>query len=234
MKNGAILSLFVLLAGCGGGSGDPSTSNIYAQLFIRAEGSGQSKVMAIMRLGGMESDSFLELQEGDHLIAWQEGESAQMQRREWRGMVSYDAYFTGDMANTSFRIEFKRTIDEGAPSSTVSLPFEFSVLTPSPGTTFSRASETILVSWAPSRSRDYLLVTIEGDCIEPYSSGLAPDTGTFYITANSIQLSDDASWDICTATMEIALTRVGTLDPAYGGGYFYGQQIRTVEIHSGP
>ncbi len=234
MKNRVIISFVALLTACGGGSGDPSTSNIYAQLFIRAEGSGQSRVMAIMRLGGAESDSFLELQDGDHLIAWQEGEFAEMQRREWRGMVSYDAYFTGDMANTGFKIEFKRTIDGGAPSSSVSLPFEYSVLTPTPGTTFSRSGETIMVTWAPSGSRDYVLVTIEGECIEPYSSGLAPDTGRFSITPNSIQLLEDASWDICTATMEVALTRVGTRDPAYGGGYFYGQQVRTVAINSGP
>ena len=65
--------------------------------------------------------------------------------------------------DTEFAIAFLREVDEGAPSSVVSLPAKFEITEPASDTTFSRETDDITIAWdvtdgAPMRA------DITGDC----------------------------------------------------------------------
>lgn len=209
------------------GSGAVMTSSMYADLSVIGMGDGISHVRAALRIGSMQSATFVELQPGDTLTATSAGKMQQLVRTaDPLGIFYYAGTFTGDLPGTSFTIAFSRQSDVSAPSSQTVLPLQVTHLMPLAGTPVSR-SRNIQLSWdaLTGGSSDLVDISLTGTCIFGLSLLNQPDSGQAVIVANQIKADPTDPTATCDVQIVVARKRKGTVDPAFGaGGAFYGIQ----------
>ena len=212
------------------------TSGIHADIDVTATGTGQTEVSTWLRVGA-SSNTFLDLSDGDELIASKGTESKKMTRREVFGSVTYNATFDADAAETEFKVAFERENDVSAPNSHGTLPAAFSLTAPAAAASFARATDTITITWDPSGASDRMHVAANGTCIQAYDVDLDGDPGTATINPSAFKEPTDAEQQgkTCDVTIELRRTRPGTVDSAYGeGGDFISRQVRSRKISSKP
>lgn len=245
MRNTRILLALVPLALGGAAceqvdSDEVATDAIHATMRITATGNGESNARTWLKVGGANSNTYLDLTERDALIAYADQDSASMARDNSLGVISYVANFATDAEETPFKISFFRTHEEGAecngvsaPNSTVNLPAPFSITSPVPSTTYSRQSDAIPLAWDNAGRSDAMTWSATGDCIESsFDNPISGDPGTYTFDAGTFMTQSTAG---CAVTITLERTRSGTLDPAYGeGGTIRAAQIRSVQINSQP
>ena len=127
-------------------SGDILTSGMYGAISARADGTGQTRVATSLYLGNPINLNFIELSAGDQLFVSHNGQDVVPMEESVLNIVSYTAWFTTEAENEEFVVSFERTVDAGAPSSTVTLPAPFTLVAPSAS---SRAA-VLTVTWSPS------------------------------------------------------------------------------------
>ncbi len=229
-----IVALNGLLACENVDSSDVMTSGVYADINATADGSGHTLVQTSLRVGGAHSNTFLDLVDDDKLTVSQGDDVQQMERQSLFAKVWYEKSFAVDAADTPFTIAFTRTVDQGAPNSSLTLPAPFEISAPAEDAHFSRMSDDIVVSWDPAGSTDSMRLSLDGNCIRILQKDLSGDDGQYTIAHDDIELSSDADEGTsCTLTLTLQRRRVGQLDPGYGeGGQITGMQTRTIEIQS--
>ena len=211
-----------------------TTAGVYADITAMADGSGSTRTTAILKVGGATSNTYLDLIEADTLEATQGEETQTMSKVSVGDYREYIADFNVDEVDTEFAIAFLREVDEGAPSSVVSLPAKFEITEPASDATFSRETDDITIAWdvtdgAPMRA------DITGDCFYVDDIDIDVDDGTVSFAAGSLEAYEDQEDETCDAVISVWRTRVGDLDPSYGeGGVANGVQVRTVSVLSGP
>lgn len=240
----SLLGVAALAAGCASAdSGDVNTDAIYGDLEVTSGGAGTTTAKAALKVGGAASNTFLDLEPGDTLLATANEETKVMQRMELLGAVWYESVFATSSAGTAFRIAFLRTHTGGdectgasAPDSNVTLPAPFAITSPAQDTSFSRTADAITVDWSPSGESDPMSWSIAGNCIvSQYGNALPSDDGTLTIPAGSIQPQESQGATSCQATITLHRSRDGNLDPNYGeGGRIRARQERTLRILSAP
>ncbi|MBN2359376.1 MAG: hypothetical protein JXR83_07970 [Deltaproteobacteria bacterium] len=211
------------------------TDGIHADITVTATGNGQTEVGASMRVGSA-SNTYLNLSGADQLFAIKGSERKKMTERQLLGAVWYTATFDSDEAETEFAVSFEREVDASAPNSHGTLPAAFSLTAPAASAEFSRANDTITITWEPSAGPDRIHVAADGSCIKPYNDDLDGDPGTTTINPNTFKEPDDEDLQgkDCKVTIELRRTRSGDVDPAFEGGDFVARQVRTVQINSKP
>jgi hypothetical protein len=240
MHRQPIAALLVLatcvVAGCSQVDSDAvRTSGIYADLSIEADGSGGSLTRASLKVGGNNSNTFINLSSGDSLVTRVGSTSYPMVRQEALGVVWYQAVPPVDTANTAFRVSFLRNDDVSAPNSDVTLPAPFTITAPAPGSVFSRTSQAVVITWSGSGAADPLTWQVTGDCIVSQYGNQVSDVGTLTIPAGAIQPRANQGATNCTAQIRFHRTRAGSVDPAYGeGGELHARQTRFISILSTP
>ncbi|MDQ2647067.1 MAG: hypothetical protein M3020_24900 [Myxococcota bacterium] len=216
MRSGVlgVFGLVFLALGCKESveSTDIRTTGIYPEITVEAEGNGSSTVTVKLKVGGSNSNTFLDLTGGDTLEATVEGETKTL--RETSDEV-YSASFPVDAEGTEFLIAFLRTEeDESAPASVVELPAPFELeVAPREA---SRATDDVQLSWDPPGSGD-LDWDMSGECIRRQFDEL-PDDGTHVITADSIETSELDKDDSCTVTVQLERSQRGGIDEAFTEG----------------
>jgi hypothetical protein len=231
-----LVATFALtLAGCGCETVDSSsvkTSGLYADLEAEAAGDGRTKLKASLKLG-QGSLTFLELAEGDTLIASSGGTDRTMSRTSLFGATWYVADFTADAADTAFSIALQRTSDTSAPSSTVTLPAPFSFVAPAASTQVPRSGSGLRVTWQLASSGDGMRISASGSCIESVSEVTIADSGAHDFAA--FRARQDENNTTCPVTITLERRREGTVDPAYGkGGAFVAKVSRKLTVSSMP
>lgn len=239
----AALGLVVTTACENVNSDDVDTEGVYADLYVTADGDGSSLVYAALKVGGANSNTFLDLTDGDTLIAYQDTDSNVMIRHTLAGKVWYESSFPVDAEDTPFKVSFLRVhtgqgseecVGASAPDSDVTMAAPFNMTAPTAGTTFSRASDDVVVSWDNTGS-DQMFWAMGGSCIEPRLEEITGDPGTFTILAAEFQPLQNQEAETCDVTISIERRRAGTIDTAYGeGGHIYARQLRSVTISSAP
>lgn len=228
------LMIVVLCAGCQTvDSSDILTSGIHAELSVVASGDGTTDVQAVLYLGNPINLNFVDLTGDDELIAIHGSQEKQMSELIVLNIVSHRASFPVDAEGELFEIDFRRTVDNGAPSSTATLPAKFTLTGPTAATSRTAAMP---LSWTPASSGDPMSWQATGDCIDLATGTITGDTGSFSVPANTLQKRMAAGVaDNCVVTISVRRSRVGDIDPAYGkGGYIAGAQVRTVTVMSTP
>lgn len=226
-------------------SSDVRTSGIYADMTVTAVGDGTSRVSAALRVGGSLSNTYLDLVDGDELMAIQGEDEARMSERSIPlGPVHYEATFDVDTENTPFRVSFAREPHDetekecrggSAPNSFATLPAPFTIDAPAEDRAFSRADDDIEITWSPNGRRDAMSWRASGSCIEGDSGDIDTDNGRFVISRGKLRLRREADDNSCDVTITITRSRPGQIDPAYGeGGRFVARQVRSVEVRSDP
>jgi len=240
------LSLALLLFACERvESTDVRTSGIYADLDVVARGDGDSTVSASLRVGGSLSNTYLELIDGDVLMAHQGEDKEEMDEHSFPlGPVTYDATFDVDDENTPFRVEFAREAHDeaeeecrggGAPNSFATLPAPFAFDGPSRDQSFSRSEADIEITWSPNGLRDGMTWRVSGDCISGDSGDISGDPGRITIERGKLRAIQGREAETCSMTVEIVRSRGGAVDPAYGeGGRFSARQVRAISLKSAP
>jgi hypothetical protein len=214
-------------------SSDLLTSGIYADLSARATGTGTTTVYATLYVGNPINLNFVELTGDDQLVASYGGQTKVMNQTELLNIVSHAAEFSTDAEGASFGIALQRSVDAGAPTSTVTLPAKFT-LTPVP-TSASRAA-ALALSWSPAASTDTMSWRATGECIGDAQGVLAGDSGTMAIAAGTLMKRQGQNIpDSCMVSITVTRSRAGKLDSHYGkGGDATGRQDRTVTMMSTP
>jgi hypothetical protein len=228
------LMLVVLCTGCSSvDSSDILTSGIYAELSASSAGTGTTQVSATLYLGNPINLDFVDLTGDDQLIASHAGQTMVMSETSVLNIVGHNATFATDAEGEEFAIDLQRTVDNGAPESTATLPAKFTLAGPTTPT--SRAG-TIALTWSPANTADRMSWQATGDCIDLAVGMIPGDTGSFSIPANAIHKKMSAGVvDSCMVTIAVSRTRDGHLDPGYGkGGHITGVQARTISVTSNP
>jgi len=224
----------VLFAGCTTvESSDILTSGIHADLTASSAGEGSTAVSAVLYLGNPVNLNFVDLTGDDELVASNGGQSKVMSELIVLNIVNHHATFQTDDEGQEFSIDFQRSVDNGAPDSTVTLPAKFTLTGPTAAT--SRAA-AISLDWSPAGSPDDMAWQATGDCIELATGTISGDPGNVSLPANTLQKRMAmGTLDSCMVTISVRRSREGQLDPAYGkGGQFTGVQARTVTVMSNP
>jgi hypothetical protein len=228
----SILLIAMASAGCGvESSSSLLTSGMSAEMTAQSTGDGTAQVTAELYDGEPIQLIFVELGSGDTLIAHHGSESQTMDKLQLLTIVEYSASFDDVADGDSFSVELQRTVDAGAPSSTMTLPPSFD-LDPV-AETASRATD-LAVSWSPTSS-ELMGWQVSGACLETTEGSFAGDTGAGTIPAGMIQLAQGETTTSCQATVAISRTLAGALDAHFGdGGGADGMQVRTATFTTTP
>jgi hypothetical protein len=204
-------------------STDIRTSGIYPEFTVTANGSGSSRVVARLKVGGSKSNTYLDLKGGDELRASVGDETKVLDETSDE---TYTASFNIDDEGTEFTIGFFRSEeDESAPASVVRLPAPFDMaVEPSEA---SRATDDIEVSWAPEGDGD-IAMHLDGDCIITQSDDV-PDDGAHTVSADSIDTFESDEMESCTVEVELERARRGSIDAEFSEG----GRIEAIQIRSG-
>lgn len=235
-----VLALAITLAACSQAkSGDIKTDAIHADIRIDATGDGSSRARTTLTVGGATSTTYLELTDGDTLIATA-GTTQQVQQRGTAlGVIWYDTSFSTAAADTPYKIAFIRTGAAGscnatsAPNSHVTLPAPFSLTAPIAGTAVARTA-AIAVTWTGA-APEPMRLSAEGVCIQPYALDVPGGASSATIAAGALKDLDEKKPASCEVTIGLARSRNGVLDPGYGsGGRITATQSRSLSITSSP
>jgi hypothetical protein len=211
-------------------STDIRTTGVYPVIDVTAEGSGTSRVLVKLKVGGINSNTYLELTGPDRLTATGAGATKDL---DSTGSVSYGATFATEAAGP-FVVSFIRgPEDDSAPNSTVDLPEPFIVSLGST-TELSRATGDLVFTWTPGPAAGVIDSSLYGNCIDTIIETI-PDDGTATISHDRIHARDGATTDSCSVTLTLARTDVGQVDPAFTeGGRVTASQIRSALFTSTP
>lgn len=226
-----VLGLVFLALGCTESveSTDIRTTGIYPEITVEAEGNGSSTVTVRLKVGGSNSNTFLDLTGGDTLEATVEGETKRLRETSDE---TYSATFPVDAEGTEFLVAFLRTEeDESAPASVVRLPAPFELeVAPREA---SRATDDVELTWDPPGNGD-IDWQISGECIKREWDAI-PDDGSHTITADSIETFESDKADSCTVTVLLERSRRGSVDEAFTeGGRVVAIQRRRTTFTSTP
>jgi hypothetical protein len=226
-----IAAVSLLAFGCSESveSNDVRTSGVYPEIAVTATGNGSSTVRVRLKVGGDDSNTFLDLTGDDKLQATVGDDTKTL---DGSG-DTYSATFPTDAEGTEFSIAFLRGEgDDDAPASTVTMPAPFDLTL---GTTEAgRGADDVDVSWDPPVSGAQISWKLSGECIK-LDSGSTPDDGHYTIEAGSIETFESDMEKSCTATFETTRSRNGSVDPAFTeGGSVVARHVRNQGFTSTP
>lgn len=239
MRRTAALLPLLALAACESVDSEAiRTDAMYADITVETDGAGTASVGATLRVGGPTSNTFVELAGGDALRVKAGEQAADLAEQSFWEMHSYTADLPVDAEDTEYVVSFERSIDTSAPESTVSMPAPFDLVAPEGpdgGTTFSRASDPITITWEPAEGGDDMVVEIDSDCTVHESFDLQGDPGTFTVEPGDLMTWDSMAESTCSAEIHVLRMRAGQLDTAYGeGGTIQAIQRRIIEVRLAP
>lgn len=211
-------------------STDIRTTGVYPVIDVTAEGSGTSRVLVKLKVGGINSNTYLDLTGPDRLTATGGGATKEL---DSSGSVSYAATFATEAAGP-FVVSFIRgPEDDSAPNTTVDLPEPF-VISPLATTELSRATGDLVFTWTPGPAAGVIDSSLYGSCIDTIVETI-PDDGTATISHDRIRARDGFTNDSCSVTLTLARNDVGQVDPAFTeGGRVTATQIRATLFTSTP
>lgn len=223
------LLLGVILLGCSEEveSTDVRTTGVYPEFTVTATGNGSSRVEARLKVGGNNSNTFLDLTGGDTLEVTVDGETKTLDGND----ETYSATFDVDAGGTEFIFAFLRDGDDDAPMSVVELPepFEMEVTTAEA----QRTVDDVELTWEPEGPGD-VDVHVDGDCFF-FHAGDTPDDGAHSVAAEDLVGPGDDDGEECTGTVELTRNERGTIDDAFTeGGEIVARHVRRDTFKSLP
>jgi hypothetical protein len=211
-------------------STDVKTTGIYPEIEVVATGNGDSKVTVKLKVGGDDSNTFLDLTGDDTLEATADGETKTLDQSG----NSYSASFGVDAEGTEFTIAFLRGEDEdSAPESTVIMPAPFELTLGA--TEASRSDDALEYTWDPPADGGDMEWQLDGECVRLGLDGSTPDDGANELAAGKIETSDSDKEESCTVELELTRAQGGDIDAAFTeGGSIVAKHVRSDSFTSTP
>lgn len=206
------------------------TQGISATIEATADSATSTRVVATLKAGGDESNTYIDLNAGDRLTA-ESGDKQVVMTAETTGV--YNAQFASGAEDTEFKVLLERDVDDDAPDSVGTLPAPFDLGAP-PAAPVSRA-EPLTITWSPSGTADTMHIHIDGDCIFFEDTNVAGDPGTYTFEAGTLKATSSDKPESCDLKIEVTRSRNGsadkTLDPESS---FVLSQARSGKVTSAP
>lgn len=228
MKRYLVLAL--ALVGCTEDveSTDVKTSGIYPEFTVTATGNGRSQVEARLKVGGNNSNTFLDLTGGDTLEVTADGTTKTLDGSNGH---RYIATFDVDDGGTEFIFAFLRDDDDSAPMSVVELPEPFDLEVTSDDVV--RTEDDVTFTWDPPGDGD-INVHVDGSCLF-FEDQDTPDDGDHSVPPEDLEGPGDDDGDECTGTVELTRQQGGEIDSAFTeGGEIRARQVRSGTFRSLP
>jgi hypothetical protein len=211
-------------------SNDVRTSGVYPEIAVTATGNGSSQVRVRLKVGGSNSNTFLDMSGMDRLEATVGDDTKVLDETS---SDTYTATFPTDAEGTEFTIAFLRgTGDDDAPASTVTMPAPFDLSLGA--TTAGRGADDVDVMWDPPVAGAQIAWKLSGECVK-LDSGSVPDNGSHTIEAGTIETFESDMDKSCTVTFEMTRSKNGSIDPAFTeGGSVVARHVRSQGFTSTP
>jgi hypothetical protein len=205
------------------------TGGISALITANATSDAATTVTAQLKVGGPNSNTYVDLSNGDSIFASANGDRKEM---EAQGTGTYEIDFNVAAADTEFIVDLRRDADDDAPASIGKLPGPFSFQIPNMNT--SRAQE-ITITWSPSGTTDEMTLQLSGTCIFQRTIEIPGDTGSHVISAGTLVSTNANKPETCDLTAEMKRIRKGEADTAYDSqSSFILTQTRSAKFTSAP
>lgn len=215
-------------------SEDVYTDALYANLTAVSDGDG-TRAEAVLRVGGAASTTYVQLTGGDKFTVTGGAESSDMTETNLGNLYGYVAELAVDDQDTEFLFNLQRSLDDGAPNSTCTMPPPLDIQSPADGDSTSRGAASLTVTWDPSGENDDIIVSVTGDCFSNAEESVAGDPGTYTFEPGTLESYEGSEDESCAGTVSVTRQRAGDLDPGYGeGGEITCAQQRTVDITVAP
>jgi hypothetical protein len=210
-------------------STDIKTSGIYPEIEVVSTNGTSSKVTVWLKVGGDDSNTYLDLKGDDTLEATVDGDTKTLDQSG----DSYSATFNTAAEGTEFTIAFLRgEDDDSAPESIVTMPAPFEVTVAT--SELSRADDALAYTWEPAGDGN-IDWALNGDCISLLNDGSTPDDGENELAAGEIEVNDSDAEESCTVELELTRAQSGDIDGAFTeGGRIVAKQIRSDSFTSNP
>lgn len=209
LKRLAYLSLIGLSAlGCSKettSSSNIKTGGIAALIDVYADTPATATVHVELRVGGSSSNTYVDLEGKDKLIASADGESQTLKAID-AGI--YEALFSGVGEDTEFNVTLERPEDTTASDNSGTLPAPFQLTDPQ--SDLSRKDDDLEVTWDPG-SDDKMNLEFEGDCIFRHEKGV-PDEGSYVVPADTLESTGGDKPEACDVDLTAIRTRSGSAD----------------------
>ena len=223
--------LGLLVVGCSKettSSNNIKTGGIAALIDVYADTDSTATVHVELRVGGSDSNTYVDLEGGDELTASAGDETKVLTTRD-SGV--YEANFSGVGAETPFTVVLNRPHDTTAADNYGALPAPFTLEKPKAG--LSRKNDDLEVTWAPG-SDDRINFEFQGDCIWDYSKSPS-DLGSFTVGKGTLESKGGDMPETCDIDLDADRSRSGTADAAFDPeSWFRLHQRRSTKFSSMP
>ncbi len=225
------LILLSPLTGClSASSSDLATSDISAEMTVEANGE-TTHVFTVLRDGGADSHTYVRVSDEDQLSVDDGNRPLQLKENSLAGYTYYTQDVTAQDAGTLFTVIFERSLDSGAPTSTVALPEPFDVSAFEEDYSISRTQEALVLNWAPATPSVPMNVLLSGACIEKTEITLPADQGTYTFQADTLVSLEGTEEESCKLTATLTREREGVADSRWAdGSSIRGTQVRTTSL----
>ena len=134
MRSLWFLTLLPLVACESVESKDVGTDAMSAQIEVISADGASTRVNTTLRVGGLTSNTYVQLTGDDQLTADDGTGPIEMSYLSIGDYWTYIADFSVAAADTNFAVALVRSLDDGAPSSTATLPAPFDLTAPAEAT----------------------------------------------------------------------------------------------------
>jgi hypothetical protein len=208
------------------------TQGIAMVAVVTATSETRSRVEVDLLAGGDESNTFIELGDGDRLFVSADGEDKEMDQKS---EGEFEATFDVGAEDTLFEFRLMRTDFDDATDNSGTLPAPFDI-TSEYDEPVSRADD-IAIAWDPGSDDEMELEVDDEDesCIYGDDFPVNPDDGMFIVQGGTIDSTDSDEPESCALTLELTRSRNGdtdnVLDPE---SRIELRQVRAVSVDSEP
>lgn len=206
------------------------TGGIAALTDVYADTDTTATVHVELKVGGSSSNTYINLEDGDQLIATAGEQMKKLSMTDDAGV--FEAKFTDVGEDTLFSLVLERPNDTTASDNSGTLPAPFTLDKPTDN--LSRKNDDLEVTWAPSGTADGMDFEFEGDCIFKHTESPS-DSGSFTVSKGEIDSTGSDMPKGCRLTLEAQRSRSGTADAAFDPeSWFRLHQRRSTSFYSEP
>jgi len=207
------------------------TGGIAALTDVYADTDTTATIHVELRVGGSSSNTYINLEDGDELIATAGDQTKTLSMTDEPG--KFEAKFTGVGADTVFSLVLERPHDTTASENSGTLPAPFTLDKPTDD--LSRKNDELEVTWAPSGTDDAMEFDFDGDCIFPRPPERPSDSGSFTLAKGELDSTGGDKPEACRLTLDAQRSRSGTADSAFDSeSWFRLHQRRSTSFVSAP
>ncbi len=218
-----------------------ATPGIFARMNVDALSTGSSKVTVELNVGGSNGTN-ISLSSGERLEA-SNGNQVKVMNRDTDFLdIDYEIDFDNADTTAPFRVSFFRSTGEVIDGSSVFLPPDFDISSPTTNQSFSIDGQ-MPITWAPTDPGQFIELVVSTLCTNN-TGGSTSSSQTFNLNDDGFEnfslslvgAATDATIDQtrdCELRFTLERRRTGAIDPGFeSGGSFRSRQVRSVDDSS--